>query len=219
MSNIPLQLQLRQNEMDTANQQWHELVELRSILQRDCNIIRDRAHNNIRYLTELTHHDTQDGQIRLRRAVEHEDYKTNMRQLVRAFFALVEAMIYCYKQYAVALPQSHYTFTQEERDIANEESEGKKKYLSFYENLRYSIDFLCKGVGISFKVNASLHGHAGFKLGVAMRNRLMHPKIVKDVEPELTDYEKFVDGSSWYYDQMSDLIELVNAQLQNAQVI
>jgi hypothetical protein len=213
----PPQVLLRSDEMDAIKREYHELDELQSLLQRDCNILRDRARDNIPYLTKHTHHDTQDNETIISRARELIDYEFNMRQFIRAFFALVEAMVFRYKQYAIALPQDHYTFTQDELDIANETG-GRK--IRFYDNLDYSVDYLTKAFNISFKLDKGSQEFRNFVVGVKVRDRLMHPKRMEDVSPRVyDDYEKAIDGSTWYYNQMATLLEQVQDQLQNAQLI
>jgi len=198
-------ISLDKKDLDNTILRLNELNKLRQALQHDCDRLSKPISQRIKEMPPISG----GSEAIMERAMAIYDIDFWARQYARCFFALVEGLTYNYKLFAVELPQRHYTFTQEERDIANE----KNVKIRFLDNLDYCITFLGKAFDLSLRLKKSDHRFGWFKMGTGIRDKLMHPKSVDDLEIDYKTYGDFAEGVGWYYEQMSDILEQCHAQL------
>lgn len=132
------------------------------------------------------------------------------RLLLRSIFAFCEAVAYRLKQLALVSP-SAYKLTPAERALAAEEqyeldSSGEPRVhpakLRFLSNLRFALRLLPKIEGAAFTPDVSGRGWQSLQRAVAVRNRLMHPKVSADLQLTADEVRDALTGYAWLHQQV-----------------
>jgi hypothetical protein len=143
------------------------------------------------------------------------------RSMVRAAFALIEAMAYSLKFIAVSLPgpgslsPGQVALAREEDYELSDKGEVtiRSPRLSFLKNLRFAFIVYATAFTASFSLDVSGKGWQALQRAIKVRDRLMHPKTARDLE--VTDEEKLdtINALTWLYEQVAVLHNSVTAAL------
>jgi hypothetical protein len=82
----------------------------------------------------------------------------------------------------------------------NEKGEAREqaKFLKLTDNLRFSFRALAWVLGSDYELDVRGNGWAAFRQAVTIRNRLMHPKCVKDLDVTEEDLKHVRVAVAWY---------------------
>ena len=133
------------------------------------------------------------------------------RLIVRSAFAAIEATAYTLKRLAIVGAmvlrlQNKETLTEEEKVLCREERyelggngevETKKAKLTFVPNLRFSFKAFAKAWDIVFVLDTNAPKWKQLVNSVAVRDRLMHPKRLADLEVTDTEVREALRGFIW----------------------
>jgi hypothetical protein len=142
------------------------------------------------------------------------------RIAVRCLCANIEARLYLYRRTALqALPLSKVLLKQEEEDILREErivirngvQERKPKFLRIEDSVKESMRLFAKAFGASFQPDCGGKGYTAFCATFNVRNRLMHPKGVFDLQVLEKDVETADEAINWMNEQYALMVSAVQA--------
>ncbi|MDQ3816348.1 MAG: hypothetical protein M3362_01500 [Acidobacteriota bacterium] len=160
----------------------------------------------------------------------NESDQSARRIFVRAVFALVEGMTYKLKQ--VSLKKSSYlkpvesVFSPGEIALLREESfdlddKGivtvKPSNLQLKKNVRFAFASYAKHYGFDFKLKVDDAGWQSFLEAIQIRNRLMHPKQVGDLEVSEREIEITNRAKVWFLANMAFLLDSALKVLRSKQ--
>lgn len=129
------------------------------------------------------------------------------RALVRAHFALVEALSYQLRQISIAslegtnfLTSVELALLKEERYSVDEKGRPKttEQYLTFPQSLLFSIRCYVKNHGAEFQPDLSGSGWNAMRKATEIRNRVTHPKSAESLELSDDDLRNFVAAAAWW---------------------
>lgn len=137
------------------------------------------------------------------------------RLLVRSVYSFVEAMAYRLKQDAVesappgALsPAEHALCVEQSYDLgANGQPETRRAKLRTLSNLRFAFDVAARAYGSSFALDVSGAEWQALQQGLAVRDRLMHPKLAADLTVTDAEIRTSMKGFHWIHKRVLALIE------------
>jgi hypothetical protein len=144
------------------------------------------------------------------------------RLLVRSVYSFVEAVAYRVKQDAAHHASSELNAA--ERALCAEQSydlnskgqpETKKAKLRTLSNLRFAFDVAARAYGAPFVLDVSGHGWLALEQGLAVRDRLMHPKVVADLNVTDLEIRTAMKAFHWIHRQLLDLLKSQNAALED----
>lgn len=119
-------------------------------------------------------------------------YEYHARQLIRAIFAFIEAVLYSVKLRAAEhyaenggeLTDAERLFVLEIEYVLKENGEigERPAHIRLTDNIRFAFALQEKSLGIKEKFNANVEWWACLKSSIKVRDRLMHPKWPEHIE-------------------------------------
>jgi len=145
---------------------------------------------------------------------EHPASQFLRRTAIRNFAAHVEGVVYLTKQFTLAL-SSVKTATFGKRELARLgearcylDEKGQKKdlgYARFLDNFKLALRAYARVNGFSFKLECGDRRYEYFREMVKIRDRLMHPKALKDFRVADDEIVRVGRAWRWYQEQASIL--------------
>jgi hypothetical protein len=144
----------------------------------------------------------------------------NKRTLVRTCAALVEGLAYQLRQVTLASLKNTQLLTLGDRATLTEvkyqlSAQGtvqeRDNFQSTLPQLLFSLRIYAKNHGADFDPNTSDNGWNCLRKAFALRDRLMHPKSLADLEVTDGDGEEFAAGVQWWDSQILQLFAACEA--------
>jgi hypothetical protein len=130
------------------------------------------------------------------------------RAYVRAAFALVEGTVFSLKRILLEAVQvfdgsldagERAMLEEQEYQLQNDGTvRTKRAFLRVADNIRFTLGLGPKVFGIPVVVDYSGRGWAGLKVGIQVRNRLVHPKSPSDLEVSDEELSSVAAGVEWF---------------------
>ncbi len=146
----------------------------------------------------------------------HLDGDPARRQYVRAVFAYIEGLVFQLKQVVLARHETGMcTLTPIEAALLREESyqvddDGtpsvRTAYIQLPRNLRFVFSVFAKAHDHVFSLAVDSGGWRAFREAAEIRNRLMHPKSVRDIEVSTDECAQAKVALDWFTAQFSRLV-------------
>ena len=139
---------------------------------------------------------------------DYDDDQFSRRTYVRTVFAMIEGAVFALKR--EALEQSYVgKFDLSSDDLAKlEEQSG---YLSFRENIKFTFPIFARAFGEKFEFDPSLDQAQGWRSlcqAKRVRDHLMHPKSVDQLEINDSDLSTVKDAAEWVEEQLDRMEEI-----------
>jgi len=134
-----------------------------------------------------------------------EDNQYNRRSYVRNVFSAIESFTYMFKSYSINNIASGI-YDIGEISLLKEEnyrldSKGKvnsyPRQFSVPENFRFAIEMMMRGDDKDFKIDVSSNGWRHLKNATKTRNRITHPKNIKDYALSSHDMSEVLLAFEW----------------------
>ena len=139
---------------------------------------------------------------------DYDDDQFSRRTYVRTVFAMIEGAVFALKQ--EALEQSCLgKFDLSSDDLAK--LAEKSGYLSFRENIKFTFPIFARAFGETFKFDPSLGQAQGWRSlcqAKEVRDHLMHPKSVDQLEVNDSDLSTVKDAAEWVEEQLDRVGEI-----------
>ena len=142
------------------------------------------------------------------RYLQQDDLPATRRQLVRAIFALIEASTYYGKREAlgVARDKGHKVHVLAEAALldvgyavsSKGKIEAQSARIPLANNIKLSLRALATFVAPGFDPPFGDSGWEKLRLAIRIRDRLTHPKSLKDLEVSDEDLATVRAGFNWY---------------------
>jgi hypothetical protein len=155
---------------------------------------------------------------RFSRHILQKDPKNQMfrRMAVRNFCAEVEGVIHafkwnvllCYKALEVNLANTEVAALREESyDLSNSgEATPKPQYFPFSKNFKFGCKMFIRVFQCSYLIDYRGEGWPAVQQVFDVRNRLMHPKLLKGIEVSDAEVEVLMKASAWLQEVMPGLV-------------
>jgi hypothetical protein len=149
--------------------------------------------------------------------IEETPEQLDYRAYVRSLFALIESMLYSQKQLArhvdsalkaaspyfaehLGLNPLELLATEEKGVQVTEKGEVKETvaFMKFKQNFKFSFIAMAKCCGSDFKPEYTSTGWSSLVTALEVRDRLMHPKKVEDLEVTPVEFKIAQRASSWF---------------------
>lgn len=140
------------------------------------------------------------------------------RSYVRTVFAMFEGVGYATRQYILAQAAAgRYQISTQECDLLSEQTyvlgskgniKNKENFLQFLPGFRLTINILGRCLGRENYV-ASAFGHhfyESFQEGIAIRNRVTHPKLIQEIMLSSEEIETVMRAEKWFNSLVADLL-------------
>jgi hypothetical protein len=140
--------------------------------------------------------------------IEINNSQTHRRAYVRSVFAFIEGMLHLSKVSTVHLGVlfgsiSPYELVILEGVRLEVDDKGavisKPLYPSFLNNVRFTFRVSAKCIGSSFNLNVNGQGWDNLRKAVKVRDRLMHPKEVLDLEVSDAEINTTKAAFEWFF--------------------
>lgn len=135
----------------------------------------------------------------------NKNHQGARRAFVRGVFSLIEAMTYRMKASALAIGKEMLDPAEvlllEEREFTLEDSGAlreKSPKLKTLPNLRFTLAMLVKASGCDWAPKYGGAGWAAVNAAIRTRDRLMHPRELKDVEVTDEQVQDAVRAMAWF---------------------
>jgi hypothetical protein len=139
----------------------------------------------------------------------------SQRTLLRTHFAFIEGMVFQLRLVAIATAKDYPDlFSNEEVTLLHEERyqlsakgklETKDNFQQLLPMLLFTINCYTRIQGAKFTVKTDVHGWGALKDYLKIRNRLMHPKNLDDLELNNTSLKTSTEAAKWF---KSTLLEM-----------
>ena len=140
------------------------------------------------------------------------DYEFHARQLIRAFFAYIEAVTFsvkassawrCMEENIHITPQERYFATDTEYDINNrgEVVETSAK-ISLARNIRFAIALNRKAHKVSAPFDASVEWWSCMREAIRIRDRLTHPRWPTDLDVSGDEIVKVLKAQKGFEEEL-----------------
>ena len=120
------------------------------------------------------------------------DYAFHARQLVRAFFAYVEGVIFSVKVCGAAhclangidiTPQERFFAAEVDYSLDNKgQVVEQRAHIKLASNMRFAFALTEKAHGLEPRFDPSVEWWSNFQTSIKVRDRLMHPKLPGDLD-------------------------------------
>ena len=146
------------------------------------------------------------------------------RQLIRAAFATIEAMVFNLKRMAIMASDNRQSLTDSEKMLCSEitpilEENGsikdQKARLSLCPNLRFAFQMFAKAWGVQFALNVNCPEWQQLKNSVKVRDRLMHPKKIHDLNITDSEIQDAMRAFGWIHQVSSEVFTQVVKTIQS----
>lgn len=151
-----------------------------------------------------------------------DNIQLNRRTLVRTLFAFVEGTLYAMKQQIlveysldrVQLSPAEFAILSEEAYTLKESGllRAIKNYLQIKANVKFTLPFFAEKNDTNFEFTPSLKDNPiwqDFCSGVEIRNRLMHPKALEDLNVKDEEIESIVRTGEWFVEQIETISDRI----------
>ena len=139
------------------------------------------------------------------------------RTIIRTIFADIEGKTSILKQmiYAVyefgqieLLPEELALLKEESYELENNgKIKIKDKFLRLPENIRFTVNLFSRTMlGEDRNIDVSGKEWNDFKLALKVRNCLMHPKSIEDLNVNLDEITSALHASTWFAKQVTELL-------------
>jgi hypothetical protein len=144
------------------------------------------------------------------------------RILIRSIFAFIEAVSFAIKSEALR-QEEKILLTREEVNIAREESfelddQGQirktKAKLRTLPNLRFAFRLYSKLGGYEYELDCKCQGWQQLTESLKVRDRLMHPKSLKDLTISASEIRSAFSAHDWFEGQVISLINKQNEKMK-----
>jgi hypothetical protein len=145
------------------------------------------------------------------------------RVLVRSIFSFIEALVYGLKMLALDDANTDMILSRGERMIAEEEDYQldesgsvvtRPSRLRFLSNLRFAFRVLAKVSDAEFNLDVSGAGWQSLQRALKVRDRLMHPKRLADLEVTDAEVREALRAFIWFENQITLVLIQVVRSLQ-----
>ena len=123
------------------------------------------------------------------RLLSAADTPFNRRTFVRTSFAAIEGITYTLKSYALSRLRGG-KFSAAEEAILREESvtldgtgriQIQQKFIPIDSNIRFAFSMFGRAIGKEFELDCSGRQWQAFKMAIAVRNRIVHPRTTAEL--------------------------------------
>jgi len=152
-----------------------------------------------------------------KRAEAHLHDDTARRQFVRAVFAYIEGLVYRLKRVIITgheagrydlLPSDLALLREETYELDDKGNpQVRPAHLSTTRNMRFTFAQYEKAWGGSFTLEVDTQGWGTLRSATAIRNRLMHPKSVADLEVSQDEANTVQVCFEWFTAEFCRLLE------------
>ena len=141
-------------------------------------------------------------------ATRNGDNQSQRRAYVRSVFAFIEGVGYRMKETARHFGANAGTLSIEELVALSElsfkinekgEVVSETIYPKFLNNFRFVFRTLSKSFGSTFTLDCGRSGWENLKVSIKVRDRLMHPKNVNDLEVTDAELEESKKAFDWFF--------------------
>jgi hypothetical protein len=140
-------------------------------------------------------------------AIQNNQSQTQRRAYVRSVFALIEGVLYCTKTATASLGVLLSKLSINELVVLNGtqlevndkgDVASKPLHPRFLNNFKFTFKIFSKSLGSKFTLNISGQGWQSLCRAVKVRDRLMHPKIVSDLQVGDTEIIDTKSALEWF---------------------
>lgn len=141
-------------------------------------------------------------------AIETNNSQTHRRAYVRSVFAFIEGVLHLSKVSTLHLgilfgSISHYELVVLEGARLEVDNKGhvtsKPLYPSFLNNVQFTFRTSSKSIGSSFNLNVTGQGWKNLCKAVKVRDRLMHPKEITDLQVSDAEIKATKTAFEWFF--------------------
>ncbi len=132
-----------------------------------------------------------------------EDTQPNRRSLIRAIFAAIEGLTWQLKTnlsqtFRLSLTHHEYAAMQEESYAVSQvgKVETVQRFIPLQTSLRLTIEII-RRLRPTYSVDFGSRGWSNLQSAIKTRNRLVHPKVLEDLEVSNSDLEKAMSAFYW----------------------
>lgn len=139
------------------------------------------------------------------------------RAFVRAAFSFIEGIVFGMKQFALELAETRkvsfdageISFIREEASALTHSGEIQTKptKITLETNLRFAFRVFAKGGGATYVLDVSGADWQRLRRSIAIRDRLMHPKLVEDVDVSNEEFKDVMFSSTWFAEAFEQLFK------------
>lgn len=172
--------------------------------------------HNLEAMAHQLGHDAERGSRELSASSSDQFLRRN---LVRIFAAYVEGYSYVLKQVVLRLhdPLQEPLSVEEQsklkeiwldatgQTVLDNQGTVKRRFLRFHDNFKFAVTMYGRLCGSKYGVAYGSAGYEAFRRTVSVRDRLMHPKAIEDLD--VTDNETVDLQAAWQWYQ-SEMIAL-----------
>lgn len=144
--------------------------------------------------------------------LEKDEFDENERQFrrrsyIRTVFALVEGVTFVMKQFALSVheggtiifsPAELALLREEQYDLEKGRPRTQQKHLRVADNLRFAFDVFARAFQTTYTLDVNIHQWSWFLDSVKLRNRIMHPKALKDLIISDEEMMQIQEVAAWY---------------------
>lgn len=142
--------------------------------------------------------------IHLRERLSEADSPTDRRALVRSVFAFVESMLFALKHEALrhssVFPASEIALLREEAyELADDgQAVTRPARLTLTRNLKFTFAAFAKAWRTKSRLELGDAGWQNFQTALKVRDRLMHPKSISDLDVSDEEIRIVNHASMWF---------------------
>ena len=140
------------------------------------------------------------------------------RTYTRAFFAMVEGIIYQFKVVSLQANEHTKVFNQNEILTLKEQAvklknngtaANTKAKLPLMPNIIFSINSLAKSLQITYSIDKDGQGYEAMQKAIKIRDKITHPKNKQSTIIDDTDMEILKNANIWFRDEVVKLFCLI----------
>jgi hypothetical protein len=142
------------------------------------------------------------------------------RSLFRTHFAFIEGMAFQLRQVALFSVNEHPDFfapgemaiLKEEKYFLSKKGEVDKQdnFQKLLPSILFSIRCYCRIHGAEFESNTGIQGWSSLQKYLDVRNQLMHPKSIADLEITEEKLKNCTEGAQWFKDTLLAMFDACN---------
>lgn len=148
------------------------------------------------------------------------------RSVIRSAFATVEGTVNMIKQVILSdlhlnpglHSEAEVAMLREESYLIDDQGNARNqpKFIPTDANLRFAIKMLCRGTNDGL-LDLSSEGWQAFRSSLKLRNRLLHPKQIIDLNVSDNEVFEFLKAMRWFVDIFNQSLGEVLAAAQTAE--
>ncbi|MEH6594973.1 MAG: hypothetical protein V7736_05440 [Colwellia polaris] len=174
---------------------------------------RELAVNQMKYVFTLLSNDIEE----IREYGKENNNGFAQRTLLRTHFAFIEGMVFQLRCVAIATAKEYPDlFSNQEVTLLQEESyqlnakgklETKDNFQKLLPMLLFTINCYTRIHGAKITVKTGEHGWEALKEYLKIRNRLMHPKSLEDLELDEASLKKSTEAAKWFKSTLQEVFD------------